>query len=129
MMNLPIRPRRNRKSAAVRGLMRETSLTAANLIYPMFVQEGDEDTPIESLPGCTRWSVAGIAAECRRLYELGIPCVDLFAVVPEEKKDAAGSEAWNPEGVVPRAIRAIKAAVPELCVMTDVALDPFNTYG
>ena len=129
MMNLPIRPRRNRKSAAVRGLMRETTLSAANLIYPMFVQEGDEDTPIESLPGCARWSVAGIAEECKRLYALGIPCVDLFAVVPEEKKDAAGSEAWNPEGVVPRAIRAIKAAVPELCVMTDVALDPFNTYG
>lgn len=113
-MNLPIRPRRNRKSAAVRGLMRETTLSAANLIYPMFVQEGDEDTPIESLPGCTRWSVAGIVGECRRLYALGIPCVDLFAVVPEEKKDAAGSEAWNPEGVVPRAIRAIKAAAPAI---------------
>ena len=128
-MELAIRPRRNRKSAAMRGLMRETSLSAANLIYPMFVQEGDENTPIASLPGCTRWCVADIAAECRRLYELGIPCVDLFAVVPEEKKDAAGSEAWNPEGVVPRAIAAIKAEVPELLVMTDVALDPFNTYG
>ena len=120
MMNLPIRPRRNRKSAAVRGLVRETSLSAANLIYPMFVQEGDEDTPIESLPGCTRWSVAGLVGECKRLDALGIPGVDLVAV---------GPEAWNPEGVVPRAIRAIKAAVPELCVMTDVALDPFNTYG
>ena len=129
MMNLPIRPRRNRKSAGVRGLMRETSLSAAHLIYPMFVQEGTENTPIASLPGCTRWCVADIAGECRRLFELGIPCVDLFAVVPEEKKDAAGSEAWNPEGVVPRAIRAIKAAVPEMVVMTDVALDPFNTYG
>lgn len=128
-MNLPIRPRRNRKSPGVRGLVRETELTAAHLIYPMFVQEGNADTPIESLPGCTRWSVAGIAKECARLYELGIPCVDLFAVVPEAKKDAAGSEAWNPEGVVPRAIRAIKAAVPEMVVMTDVALDPFNSYG
>lgn len=129
MMNLPIRPRRNRKSEVVRGLMRESSLTAAHLIYPMFVQEGDEDTPIESLPGCTRWSVAGIAGECRRLLELGIGCIDLFAVVPEGKKDAQGSEAWNPEGVVPRAIRAIKEATPQMCVMTDVALDPFNTYG
>ncbi len=128
-MNLPVRPRRNRKSAAIRGLMRETSLSAANLIYPMFVQEGEEDSPIASLPGCTRWSIAGIANECRRLHALGISCIDLFAVVPEEKKDAQGSEAWNPEGVVPRAIRAIKAAVPELTVMTDVALDPFNTYG
>ena len=129
MMNLPIRPRRNRKSEVVRGLMRESSLTAAHLIYPMFVQEGDADTPIESLPGCTRWSVGGIAGECRRLLELGIGCIDLFAVVPEEKKDPQGSEAWNPDGVVPRAIRAIKAETPQMCVMTDVALDPFNTYG
>ena len=129
MMNLPIRPRRNRKSEVVRGLMRESSLTAAHLIYPMFVQEGDEDTPIASLPGCTRWSVGGIVEECRRLLELGIGCIDLFAVVPEEKKDAQGSEAWNPDGVVPRAIRAIKAETPQMCVMTDVALDPFNTYG
>ena len=129
MMNLPIRPRRNRKSEVVRGLMRESSLTAAHLIYPMFVQEGDEDTPIASLPGCTRWSVGGIVEECRRLLELGIGCIDLFAVVPEEKKDAQGSEAWNPDGVVPRAIRAIKGETPQMCVMTDVALDPFNTYG
>lgn len=129
MQDLPIRPRRNRKSAAVRGMMRETSLSAAHLIYPMFVHEGEGDEPIASLPGCKRWSIAGIVGECKRLYALGIPCIDLFAVVPEEKKDAAGTEAWNPEGVVPRAIRAIKAAVPQLMVMTDVALDPFNTYG
>lgn len=129
MQELPVRPRRNRKSAAVRGMVRETSLSAAHLVYPMFVQEGEEDTPIESLPGCMRWSVSGIARECRRLAELGIPCVDLFAVVPSEKKDEQGSEAWNPEGVVPRAIRAIREAVPGMCIMTDVALDPFNTYG
>lgn len=128
-MNLVNRPRRNRKSAAVRGLMRETTLAASHLIYPMFVQEGEENTPIQSLPGCTRWCVDDIASECARLFALGIHCVDLFAVVPEEKKDTAGSEAWNPDGVVPRAIKAIKALVPQMCVMTDVALDPFNTYG
>lgn len=128
-MNLVNRPRRNRKSAAVRGLMRETTLAASHLIYPMFVQEGEENTPIQSLPGCTRWCVDDIASECARLFALGIHCVDLFAVVPEEKKDTAGSEAWNPDGVVPRAIKAIKAIVPQMCVMTDVALDPFNTYG
>lgn len=110
-------------------MMRETHLSAENLIYPMFVHEGEGDEDIASLPGCKRWTVAGIVGECKRLYELGIPCVDLFAVVPEEKKDAQGSEAWNPEGIVPRAIRAIKASVPGLMVMTDVALDPFNTYG
>ena len=129
MAKLPIRPRRNRKSSAVRGLMAETSLSAEHLIYPMFVQEGTENTPIDSLHGCKRWSVEGIADECSRLYDWGIRCVDLFAVVPEEKKDAAGSEAWNPDGVVPRAIRQIKKTVPGMCVMTDVALDPFNTYG
>ncbi len=129
MLHLPIRPRRNRKSAVVRDLIAESSLSASHLIYPMFVQEGEENTPIESLPGCKRWSVEGIVGECARLYALGIRCVDLFAVVPEEKKDAEGSEAWNPEGVVPRAIKAIKAGVPSMCVMTDVALDPFNTYG
>lgn len=128
-MDLPIRPRRNRKSAAVRGLVRETSLSAAHLIYPMFVQEGEEDSPIDALPGCTRWSLPGLVRECRRLAELGITCVDLFAVVPPEKKDDIGSEAWNPDGIVPRAIRAIREATPEMCIMTDVALDPFSTYG
>lgn len=129
MMNMPMRPRRNRKTAAIRGMIRETSLSAAHLICPMFVQEGEADTPIASLPGCMRWSVAGAVEECRRLYALGIPCVDLFAVVPESKKDAEGSEAWNPEGVVPRAVTAIKEAVADLMVMTDVALDPFSSYG
>lgn len=128
-MNLPIRPRRNRRSEAVRGLMRETTLSAANLIYPMFVHEGTADEPIDSLPGCTRWSLPGLVEECRRLYELGIPAVDLFAVVPEAKKTPGGDEAWNPEGIVPRAIRAIKQALPDLLVMTDVALDPFSTHG
>lgn len=114
----------------MRGLMRETSLSVSQLIYPMFVQEGEEDEPIESLPGCTRWSLRGLVRECRRLYgELGIPCIDLFAVVPEEKKSVQGEEAWNPQGIVPRAIRALKRELPGLLVMTDVALDPFSTYG
>lgn len=109
--------------------MRETSLSAAHLIYPVFVHEGEDDEAIDSLPGCKRWSIEGLVGECRRLMELGIPCVDLFAVVPEEKKTADGSEAWNPEGIVPRAIRALKKALPDLLVMTDVALDPFSTHG
>lgn len=128
-MQLPIRPRRNRKSEAVRGLMRETELSAAHLIYPMFVHEGAQDEPIDSLPGCKRWSLPGLVQECARLYALGIPCVDLFAVVPEEKKTPDGAEAWNPAGIVPRAIRALKEALPGLAVMTDVALDPFSTHG
>lgn len=129
MMQLPIRPRRNRQSEAVRGLMRETSLSPAHFIYPVFVHEGESDEPIESLPGCKRLCLQGLVDECRRLLELGIPCVDLFAVTPEHKKTPLGEEAWNPEGIVPRAIRAIRQHVPGMLVMTDVALDPFNTDG
>ena len=114
----------------MRGLVRETTLSAANLIYPMFVQEGEKDAPIASLPGCMRWSVAGLVSECHRLYdELGIPCVDLFGVVSETLKTPDGMEAHNPQGIVQRAIRALKAEIPGLLVMTDVALDPYSTYG
>lgn len=129
MFQLPIRPRRNRKSPGIRALVSESDLSASRLIYPMFVQEGDADTPIESLPGCTRWSLRGIVDEVRRLQDLGIPAIDLFAVVPDAKKNPMADEAWNPEGIVPRAIRAVKEAVPEMIVMTDVALDPFNSDG
>ncbi len=111
-------------------MVRETQLSTDHLIYPMFVHEGERDEPIASLPGCTRWSIPGIVEECRRLYkDLGIHCVDLFGVVPEEKKSADGAEAWNEQGIVPRAVRAIKREVPQMVVMTDVALDPYSTYG
>ena len=129
MTNLTIRPRRNRKNEAVRGLMRETSLSPEHCIYPVFVHEGEQDEPIESLPGCMRWTLNGLVKECRRLLELGIRCVDLFAVVPEHKKSPGGEEAWDPEGIVPRAIREIKSKAPGMLVMTDVALDPYSTHG
>lgn len=129
MFHLPIRPRRNRKSPGIRALVSENDLTPSRLIYPMFVQEGDCDTPIDSLPGCSRWCLPGIVDEVRRLQDLGIPAIDLFAVVPDEKKNPMADEAWNPDGIVPRAVRAIKEAAPEMVVMTDVALDPFNSDG
>lgn len=129
MYDLPVRPRRNRKSEGIRGLIRETDLSASHLIYPVFVHEGDADTPIDSLPGCKRWSVQGMVDEARRLEDLGVHAIDLFAVVPEEKKSPRGEEAWNPDGIVPRVIRAVKEAVPSMVVMTDVALDPFNADG
>ena len=113
----------------MRGLMQETELSAAHLIYPMFVHEGAEDEPIDSLPGCKRWSLPGLVEECRRLQGLGIPCVDLFGVVPEAKKSADGAQAWDPQGIVPRAIQEIRREVPGMLVMTDVALDPYSTYG
>lgn len=129
MFQLPIRPRRNRKSPGIRALVSESDLSVSRLIYPMFVQEGDADTPIESLPGCTRWSLRGLVDEVRRLQDLGIPAIDLFGVVPDAKKNPTADEAWNPDGIVPRAIRAVKEAASGMVVMTDVALDPYNSDG
>lgn len=128
-MDLPIRPRRNRRSASIRALVRETVVTVGDLIYPLFLQEGEEDTPIESMPGCSRWSLAGLVAEAGAAHALGVPAVVLFPKVPDELKTSAAEEAWNPEGLIPRAVRALKAAHPTLTVMTDVALDPYNADG
>lgn len=128
-MNLPIRPRRNRKSSAVRDLVRETELSAGHLIYPLFVQEGPRNTPIESMPGCQRWSIAGLVREAGEAHALGIPAVVLFPRIPDGLKSPKAGECFNPKGLVPRAIRALKQAHPSLLVITDVALDPYNSDG
>ena len=129
MMNLPIRPRRNRKSANIRGLIRETSLSPEHLIYPVFVHEGSANQPITSLPGCTRWSVKGLVEEAKRLMDLGIRTLDLFPAIPDGKKTPDACEACNPDGLIPRTIYALKSEVPGITVMTDVALDPYNSDG
>ena len=129
MMNLPIRPRRNRKSANIRGLIRETSLSTEHLIYPVFVHEGTGNQPIPSLPGCTRWSVKGLVEEAKRLMDLGIRTLDLFPAIPDKKKTPDACEACNPDGLIPRTIYALKSEVPGITVMTDVALDPYNSDG
>ena len=129
MMNLPIRPRRNRKSANIRGLIRETSLSPEHLIYPVFVHEGTGNQPISSLPGCTRWSVKGLVEEAKRLMDLGIRTLDLFPAIPDGKKTPDACEACNPDGLIPRTIYALKSEVPGITVMTDVALDPYNSDG
>ena len=126
---LPIRPRRNRKSRSVRGLVRETRLHKEDLIYPLFLQEGDANTPIESMPGCTRWSVEGLVDEIGSAHQAGIRSVVLFPAIDDSKKTPQAEESYNDEGLVPRAIRAIKAAHPEVSVITDVALDPYNSEG
>lgn len=128
-MHLPIRPRRNRKSAAIRDLIRETNLVPHDLIYPLFVQEGDHDTDIEAMPGCRRWSVKGLVEEAEKAFDKGVPGVVLFPVVPDEKKTPDAAESYNPDGIVPRAIDALKTALPGLTVITDVALDPYNSDG
>ena len=128
-MNLPIRPRRNRRTAAIRDLVRETELTAAHLIYPLFLHAGSDNQPIASMPGCTRWSLDGLVKEAGEAHALGIPAVVLFPAIADSLKTRGCEEAWNPDGLVPRAIKALKAAHPSLTVITDVALDPYNADG
>lgn len=128
-MNLSIRPRRNRRTAAIRSLVRETVLSPSDFILPVFFHEDAEDTPISSMPGCTRWSIAGLVKEAGEALVAGVPAVVLFPKINENLKSPAGDECFNDEGLVPRTIRALKKAHPSLCVITDVALDPYSSDG
>jgi len=128
-LDLPHRPRRNRKSAVVRGLMRETELSPEHLIYPLFLHEAADDHPIESMPGCTRWSLAGLVREVGEAKAVGVGAFVLFSAIEDGLKTPGAEEAHNADGLVPRAIRAIKDAHPEVTVITDIALDPYNADG
>lgn len=124
------RPRRLRRTDALRRMVRETQLTANDLIYPVFVMEGEnEKQEISSMPGCYRYTLDLLLKEIADAYALGIPAIALFPLVANEKKDNAGTESYNPDGLVQRAVRAIKKQTPEIVVITDVALDPFSTHG
>lgn len=124
-----IRPRRNRKSPALRALVRETTLAASDFIYPLFVHDKDVDEAIDSMPGCTRWSIQGLVKEAGKAHALGVPAVVLFPAIAENLKTPMAEESHNDDGLVPRAIKALKTAHPNLCVITDVALDPYNSDG
>ncbi len=124
-----IRPRRNRKSPAVRALVRETELTPGHLVLPLFIHDSPENDPIASMPGCTRWSLDGLIYEATEAQSLGINSVVLFPAIPDSLKSSKAEESYNPDGLVPRAVRALKDAHPDLCVITDVALDPYNSEG
>lgn len=125
-----VRPRRMRRDAFSRALMRENRLGPENLIYPVFVREGvNAREPVPSMPGVERLSIDLLVAEAEAVHALGIPMLALFPVTPPEAKSELAEEAWNPEGLAQRAVRAVKAAVPALGVMTDVALDPFTSHG
>ncbi len=126
---LPIRPRRNRRSAAIRDLVRETELNAGHLILPVFLQEGGTSEPISSMPGCQRWCLEELVKEAGEAHALGIPAVVLFPRIADNLKTPGAEECFNPDGLVPRAIKALKAAFPTLLVITDVALDPYNSDG
>lgn len=123
------RPRRNRRSSAIRSMVREISLEVSNLILPLFFHEDAEDVAIGSMPGVTRWSLQGLVREAGEAHALGIPAVVLFPKINESLKSSDAKEAHREHGLVPKAIRAIKAAHPSLCVITDVALDPYNSDG
>jgi len=110
-------------------MVRETSLSPADFVLPMFFHEDPVDTPIASMPGVTRWSLESLVREAGEAHALGIPAVVLFPKIDEPLKTAGAEESSNDEGLVPRAIRALKAAHPSLCVITDVALDPYNSDG
>lgn len=125
-----IRPRILRQSDAIRRMAQETRLSADNLIAPLFIVEGENiEEEISSLPDYYRRSLDRTVDEAAAIFEMGIPSVLLFIKCKDELKDNAGTEALNPDGLMQRSIRAIKKAVPGLCVMTDVALDPFSTFG
>ena len=127
-MDLVYRPRRLRRTAPIRGLVRETELSPRQLIYPLFVTEGKSvRDPIDSMPGQFRLSTDELVRECEELYALGVGAVNLFGY--SEEKDELATKSYDSDGLVQRAIRTIKSAVPDLCVQTDVALDPYTTHG
>lgn len=129
-MQLTQRPRRLRRTPALRRLVSETTLSVNDLIYPLFVMEG-ENTRVEvpSMPGCYRLTQDLLLQEIAEAYDLGINAIALFPAVPDAKKDADGIESFNPNGLIQKTVSAVKQAVPEIVVITDVALDPFTTHG
>jgi porphobilinogen synthase len=128
-MPFPIhRPRRLRRTDALRGFVRETHLSVRSLIYPLFVCPGTQvKDEIKSMPGNYRWSVDLLVEECRAAHDLGIPAVILFGI--PETKDETGTGAYNPDGIVQRAVRAVKKAAPDLIVICDVCLDEYTSHG
>jgi porphobilinogen synthase len=124
------RLRRGRRTPALRRLVAETTLSSADFIYPVFVLDGEGRTEnVPSMPGISRRSIDGLLPELTEAHALGIPAVALFPVIDADLKTLDGSECANPDGLVQRAVRAIKKALPDLAVMTDVALDPYTTHG
>ncbi|KRG82916.1 delta-aminolevulinic acid dehydratase [Stenotrophomonas daejeonensis] len=123
------RPRRMRRDEFSRRLMREHVFTADDLIWPVFVHELPGRAPVASMPGVERLSIDELLREAEQALQLGVPVIDLFPVLDASRKSLDAAEAWNPDGLAQRAVRALKQRFPELGVMTDVALDPYTTHG
>ena len=121
---------RLRVNESIRSLVRETVLTPSDFVMPMFVMEGENNMEaIPSMPGIFRRTIDLTVKECKELFNVGVKAVNLYMKVPENLKDNTGKEAWNPDGLMQRTIKAIKDALPEMIVMPDVALDPYSIYG
>src|SRR5690606_21446690 len=124
------RPRRNRRDDFTRRLVREHTLTTDDLIYPVFIAEGQGlRQPVPSMPGVERYSIDTLLPVAEQCLELGIPVLSLFPAIEPSLKTADGIEATNPDGLMPRAVRELKKRFPELGVLTDVALDPYTSHG
>lgn len=128
-MQLTTRLRRNRASEGLRRMTRETRLDVANLVYPLFVHGKEHNEPVISMPGVERRSVKDLVRECREVCDLGIPAVAIFPVIEAAMKDARGTHALASDNLLFRALREVKAAVPDLVLIADVALDPYTDHG
>jgi len=129
-LDLPVRPRRNRRSEWVRRMVREHQITTDDLIWPLFIMDGNNArAPVPSMPGIERLSVDQAVREAERAAKLAIPCLALFPYTDPKLRDETGSEALNPDNLVCRTLRAIKKEVPQIGLLADVALDPFTSHG
>lgn len=129
-LDLPVRPRRLRRTPALRALTRENEVRPDDLILPLFVIEGDgEPEAVESMPEVMRWPIPRLVERCRELSGAGLKAVALFPRTPEDRKDAGGSEALRPDALAYRAARALKDALPDLVLIGDLALDPYTSHG
>jgi len=127
---IPDRPRRNRRTASLRALTRETRLHPSDFVWPVFVVEGeDERQPVEAMPGCERYSPDVLVEEARAAYELGIPAIALFPALEDDLKDSLATESKRRDGLLQRAVRRLKLALPDMVVITDVAMDPYSSDG
>jgi porphobilinogen synthase len=128
-MSKIIRPRRLRRTDAIREMVRENHLKASDFIYPLFIHEKDFKEEISAMPGTFRWDINGLIEEVARAWELGIRCVVLFPKINDSLKTEDGAECFNEKGLIPNAIRVLKKEIPEMAIMTDVALDPYSCDG
>ncbi len=128
-MLLPHRPRRNRKHPAIRAMVREAHVGPEHFVYPLFIHAGEADIPIGAMPGCSRLSPAGLLREVEAARAVGVHSFALFPAVAESLKTPDGREAHNPDGLIPRTLKALKDRWPDVVIVTDVALDPYNSDG